>query len=191
MIAHVASRAAGASLVSRVIVATDDKRIADAVSHHGGEAILTSASARSGTDRVAEAAAGIDADIIVNVQGDEPLIDPGTIDAAVEALVAAEADISTTSEPIASPEDVLNPNVVKVVTDSSGMALYFSRAPIPHIRTDSPEILGDALQRDPGLLANYQKHSGLYCYRRNVLMHLAKLEVSPLERLEGLEQLRA
>lgn len=191
MIVHVISRAASASLVSRVIVATDDNRIADAVAQHGGEAILTSESARSGTDRVAEAAAGIDADIIVNVQGDEPLIDPGTIDATVRSLSASEVDICTTSEPISSPEDVFNPNVVKVVTDSRGLARYFSRSPIPHIRTDKPETLGEALERDPGLLANYQKHSGLYCYRRSVLMQLARLEVSPLERLEGLEQLRA
>src|SRR5262249_13225565 len=89
------------------------------------------------------------------------------------------------------PADVFNANVVKVVTDSRGMALYFSRSPVPHVRTDRPETLEEALERDPALLANYQKHSGLYCYRRDVLMDLAKLEVSPLERLEGLEQLRA
>jgi len=191
MIVHVVRRAASASLVSRAIVATDDERIAEAVAQHGGEAILTSGSARSGSDRVAEAAAGIDAAIIVNVQGDEPLIDPGTIDAAIESLGTAAADISTTSEPITSPKDVFNPHVVKVVTDSQGMALYFSRSPIPHIRTEDGEPLSEMLQRDPGLLAHYRKHSGLYCYRRETLMQLAKMETSPLERLEGLEQLRA
>jgi 3-deoxy-manno-octulosonate cytidylyltransferase (CMP-KDO synthetase) len=191
MIVHVLRRASSAALISRAIVATDDKRIVDAVGRYGGEAVLTSAAARSGTDRVAEAATRIDAGIIVNVQGDEPLIDPGTIDAAIESLNGDRADISTTSEPIASPADVLNHNVVKVVTDSSGLALYFSRSPIPYIRTDDGVSLGEALERNPGLLANYRKHSGLYCYRKKVLMQLAEMEISPLERLEGLEQLRA
>jgi 3-deoxy-manno-octulosonate cytidylyltransferase (CMP-KDO synthetase) len=191
MIVHVVRRALSASLVGRAIVATDDERIADAVIQHGGEAVLTSASARSGSDRVAEAAAGIDADVIVNVQGDEPLIDPLTIDAAIESLGDDQADIGTTSEPISSPDDVFSPNVVKVVTDSRGMALYFSRSPIPWIRTNDAIGLAEALERDPSLLANYRKHSGLYCYRRNALMQLAKMEISPLERLEGLEQLRA
>ena len=192
MIVHVLRRASSASLISRAFVATDDKRIADAVDHYGGQAILTSGSARSGSDRVAEAAAGIDADIVVNVQGDEPLIEPGTIDAAVELLsVDQDTQIATTSEPITSPADVLNPNVVKVVTDSQGVALYFSRSPIPHMRTEDGVSLGETLERDPSLLANYRKHSGLYCYRRNALIRLAKMETSPLERLEGLEQLRA
>jgi 3-deoxy-manno-octulosonate cytidylyltransferase (CMP-KDO synthetase) len=191
MIVHVLRRASSASLVTRVLVATDDKRIADAVADYGGEAILTSGAARSGTDRVAEAAASIDAEIIVNVQGDEPLIDPGTIDGAIQPLIDAEADISTTSEPITSPEDVFNPNVVKVLTNADGQALYFSRSPIPYIRTDNGVSLMEALGSDACLVGNYRKHSGLYCYRRNVLMRLAKMEVSPLERLEGLEQLRA
>lgn len=191
MIVHVLRRALSASQVSRAVVATDDKRIFDAVAQYGGEAVLTSGSARSGSDRVAEAAAGIDAEIIVNVQGDEPLIEPGTIDAAVKSLSLGQADMSTTSEPITSPAEVLNPNVVKVVTDSRGLALYFSRSPMPYIRTADGVPLDVALQRDPSLLAHYRKHSGLYCYRRNALMQLAKMETSPLERLEGLEQLRA
>jgi len=191
MIVHVLRRAASASLVARAFVATDDRRIADAVADHGGEAVLTSESARSGTDRVAEAAAGIDAEIIVNVQGDEPLIDPGTIDAAVQLLIDAETDISTTSEPMSSAEDVFNPNVVKVLTNPEGQALYFSRSPIPYIRTDNGVSLMETLGRDAGMLGNYRKHSGLYCYRKNVLMRLARMEVSALEQLEGLEQLRA
>jgi 3-deoxy-manno-octulosonate cytidylyltransferase (CMP-KDO synthetase) len=192
MIVHVLRRASSAHRVRRSVVATDDQRIADAVAKYGGEAILTSASARSGSDRVAEVAAGIDADIIVNVQGDEPLIDPDTIDAAVESLAAdQEAQISTTSEPIGSLADVLNPNVVKVVTDSEGFALYFSRSPIPYMRTENGLPLSETLERAPDLLSHYRKHSGLYCFRRNALMQLVKMETSPLERIEGLEQLRA
>jgi len=191
MIVHVVRRALRASLISRAIVATDDKRIADAVLRHGGEAILTSPSARTGSDRVAEAAAGVEAEIIVNVQGDEPLIDPGTIDAAIQSLRHGDSDIATTSEEITSAADVLNPNVVKVVTDSRGLALYFSRSPIPYIRTDNGVSLAEALERDATLLSVYRKHSGLYCYRPNVLLQLARMETSPLERMEGLEQLRA
>src|SRR5262249_39576999 len=161
MIVHVLRRATRASLVSRAFVATDDERIADAVVGHGGEVVLTSESARSGTGRGAEAAAGGDAEIIVNVQGDEPFIETGTIDAAVQPLVDAEADITTTSEPMASPEDVFNPNVVKVQTNADGLALYFSRSPIPYIRTDNEVSLMETLGRDAGMLGNYRKHSGL------------------------------
>jgi len=191
MIVHVMRRAASASLVRRTIVATDDKRIADTVEQYGGDAVMTSPWARSGSDRVAEAAAGIDAEIIVNVQGDEPLIDPATIDAAIRPVFDGLCDIGTTSEPIDSAADVLNPNVVKVVTDSRGIALYFSRSPIPFIRDGNGMQLGEALERNPALLANYRKHSGLYSYRRKTLLELARLEASPLERLEALEQLRA
>jgi 3-deoxy-manno-octulosonate cytidylyltransferase (CMP-KDO synthetase) len=191
MIVHVLRRASSASLVTRAFVATDDSRIVDAVIDNGGEAILTSGSARSGTDRVAEAAARIDAEIIVNVQGDEPLIEPATIDAAIRPLMDDEADIGTTSEPMASVEDVFDPNVVKVLTNAEGMAIYFSRSPIPYIRTDKGVSLAEALGRDAGMLSKYRKHSGLYSYRRSVLMRLAKMEVSALEQLEGLEQLRA
>jgi 3-deoxy-manno-octulosonate cytidylyltransferase (CMP-KDO synthetase) len=192
MIVHVLRRTSNAHRVCRAIVATDDKRIADAVAQYGGEAVLTSGAARSGSDRVAEVAAGVDAEIIVNVQGDEPLIDPGTIDAAVELLgVDQNAQIATTSEPITSLDDILNPNVVKVVTDSEGFALYFSRSPIPYMRTEDCVSLSEVLERELALLRHYRKHSGLYCYRKSVLMQLAKMETSPLERLEGLEQLRA
>jgi 3-deoxy-manno-octulosonate cytidylyltransferase (CMP-KDO synthetase) len=189
---HVVERASRARLVGRVIVATDDQRIADAVHNHGAEAQLTSSSAVSGTDRVAEAAASLDAEFIVNVQGDEPLIEPSTIDAAVEALIEdQELQMSTTSEPIASVEDVLSASVVKVVTDSRGYALYFSRSPIPHIRPVEGLTLEASLRRQPALLSNYRKHSGLYSYRGSFLQRFARMEPSPLERLEALEQLRA
>src|SRR5689334_8436332 len=137
MIMHVVEKASRAHMVSRVIVATDDQRIADAVQAHGGEARITSANLSSGTDRVAEVAAQVDSDIIVNVQGDEPLIESSTIDAAISPLIDdPQTDIATTSEPIESVEDVFNPSVVKVVTDRRGFALYFSRSPIPCIRSN-------------------------------------------------------
>jgi 3-deoxy-manno-octulosonate cytidylyltransferase (CMP-KDO synthetase) len=192
MIMHVVERASRARLVSRVIVATDDERILAAVRSHGGEALLTAIDAQSGTDRVAEVAAGIDSDIIVNVQGDEPLIEPSTIDAAIEPLINdTQILMSTTSEPIDSIEDVLNPGVVKVITDSRGFALYFSRSPMPYIRPAPGLTLEQSLRRDPRLLSNYRRHSGLYVYRSDFLQQFTRMEPSRLERLEALEQLRA
>ena len=191
MIMHVVERASRARLVGRVIVATDDQRIADAVRRDGAEARLTSPAA-SGTDRVAEVAASLEAGIVVNVQGDEPLIEPSTIDSAIEPLIDdPELQMSTTSEPIVSVDDVFNPTVVKVVTDARGFALYFSRSPIPYIRPIEGLTLETSLRRDPALLSNYRKHSGLYAYRREFLKQFARMEPSPLERLEALEQLRA
>ena len=191
MIMHVVERARGARFVSRVIVATDDARILKR-SWHGGEARLPSPDAQSGTDRVAEVAATLDAELIVNVQGDEPLIEASTIDAAIEPLINdPEIQISTTSEPINSIEDVLNPNVVKVVTDAQGFALYFSRSPVPYVRLAPGLTLEQTLRRDTRLLSNYRKHSGLYAYRSRFLQQFARMEQSRLERLECLEQLRA
>lgn len=191
MIVHVMERARRARSVSRVIVATDDERVAEAVARCGGQAQLTSPDARSGTDRVAEVAASFDPQqIIVNLQGDEPLIEPSTIDAVVEPLMEdPELQMSTASEPMARIEDVFDPNVVKVVTDLRGFALYFSRSPVPHIR--SAVGLEEALRRDPALLSRYRKHSGLYAYRNRSLQELAAMKQSPLEQLESLEQLRA
>ncbi|HVF88737.1 MAG TPA: 3-deoxy-manno-octulosonate cytidylyltransferase [Blastocatellia bacterium] len=192
MIMHVVERASRARMVSRVIVATDDERIFQAVASHGGEARMTSPHAASGTDRVAEVAASLDSDFVVNVQGDEPLIDPETIDAAVAPLIEdSQIHISTTSEPITSIEDVFNPGVVKVVTDPLGFALYFSRSPIPYVRPAPGVTLEESLRLDARLLSNYRKHSGLYAYRTGFLRQFAGMEPSPLERLESLEQLRA
>lgn len=189
---HVVERAAKARLVSRVIVATDDERIFRAVASHGGEARMTSPEAPSGTDRVAEVAASLDSDFVVNVQGDEPLIEPSTIDAAIEPLIEDPfIHISTTSEPITSVEDVFNPGVVKVVTDPRGFALYFSRSPLPYVRPAPGLSLEESLRLDARLLSNYRKHSGLYAYRSESLQQFARMEPSPLERLESLEQLRA
>jgi len=192
MIMHVVDRASRARLVSRVIVATDDRRIADAVAAYGGEARMTSPDLTSGTDRVAEVAATLDCEIIVNVQGDEPLIEPSTIDAAIGPLIEdSQIQISTTSEPIDSVEDVFNPSVVKVVTDARGFARYFSRSAIPYVRPAGDLTLEDSLRADTALLSNYRKHSGLYAYRAGFLRKFARMKPSPLERLEALEQLRA
>jgi 3-deoxy-manno-octulosonate cytidylyltransferase (CMP-KDO synthetase) len=192
MIMHVVERASRAHLVSRVIVATDDERIAKAVESYGGEARMTSPDLTSGTDRVAAVAEELDSEFIVNVQGDEPLIEPSTIDAAIEPLITdSQIQISTTSEPITDVEDVFNPSVVKVTIDARGFALYFSRSPIPHIRCASEVNLEASLRANPALLARYRKHSGLYAYRASFLRQFARMEPSPLERLEALEQLRA
>ena len=192
MIMHVVERAAQSQFVSRVIVATDDERIFNAVTAHGGEARMTSPDCASGTDRIAEVAAALDVQIVVNVQGDEPLIEPSTIDAAIAPLIDdSQLHISTTSEPIIDVEDVFNPNVVKVVADASGFALYFSRSPVPHIRPATGLSLEQALRRDASLLHHYRKHSGLYAYRGEFLQQFARMQPSALERLEQLEQLRA
>ena len=192
MIMHVVERASRAQLVSRVIVATDDLRIAEAVSAHGGEARMTSSNLASGTDRVAEVAAELDAEFVVNVQGDEPLIEPSTIDAAIAPLIEdSKIQISTTSEPITTVEDVLSPTVVKVVTDARGFALYFSRSPIPYLRLAGEMTLEELFRTDFALLSDYRKHTGLYAYRAEFLRLFARLEPSPLEQLEALEQLRA
>jgi 3-deoxy-manno-octulosonate cytidylyltransferase (CMP-KDO synthetase) len=191
MIERVYERASAARRIDRVLVATDDERILAAVRSFGGEAVLTSASCRSGTDRLAEAAADIDAEVLVNVQGDEPMLDPTGIDAAAEALVADPAlPMATLSLPLRSPEEMLAPSVVKVVTDSAGMALYFSRSPIPHVRIPgAPDARASAQAAVARGLA--RKHVGLYAYRRDVLRRLASLPPAPLEEAEGLEQLRA
>ena len=166
------------SLVDRVIVATDDERIAEAVAGFGGEAVMTRADHPSGTDRLAEAASGLDADLVVNVQGDEPLVMPEMIEQALAPLIADPAiPMGTLKNPIENEEDLHNPNIVKVVTDLAGFALYFSRAPIP-------------CRREGGAIRAW-RHVGLYVYRRDFLLKFARLAPTPLENLEKLEQLRA
>jgi len=195
MICWVVERALAARNIARAIVATDDERIANAVEAAGYEAVMTSARHRSGTDRIAEAAASLgDAEIIVNVQGDEPLISPDTIERAVKALSEdAHAGIVTTWEPIASTAEVLSPDVVKVVVDERERAIYFSRSPVPYPRDAARQhgSLEAAIENEPGLLAAFRKHTGLYVYRRDVLLAFATWPQSALERLESLEQLRA
>lgn len=180
MIEHVYRRASAARLVHAVIVATDDERIAAAVRACGGVAIMTRADHVSGTDRIAEVVAAHPCRAVVNLQGDEPLIEPHTIDAAIKPLLDdSTVDMSTISRPLADADEFNNPNVVKVVTDARGHALYFSRSPIPFPRSGTT------------LPAAARAHVGLYVYRRDTLLKLAGLPASPLETVESLEQLRA
>jgi 3-deoxy-manno-octulosonate cytidylyltransferase (CMP-KDO synthetase) len=180
MIQHVVERVRQAERVSRVVVATDDDRIKAAVELFGGEVIMTRRDHRSGTDRVAEVAAHVPAEIYVNVQGDEPLVDPATVDAVVAAIVDDDSvRIATPCTAILRPNDIMDPNVVKVVRDFDGNALYFSRAPIPWVRdTEAPFV------------ARHWKHIGLYAFRRDALLEYPTLPPGELERVEQLEQLR-
>jgi 3-deoxy-manno-octulosonate cytidylyltransferase (CMP-KDO synthetase) len=178
LIQHVYERAAMAPLVGRVLIATDDERIAAAARGFGADVAMTRCDHPNGTSRIAEAVAGVDADIIVNVQGDEPELEPRLIDAAVEnLLVHGDCPVGTLASPFAPGEDPANPNIVKVVLDRTGRALYFSRALIPHDR----DGLGEARPL---------KHVGLYVYRREFLLAYPSLPETPLERAERLEQLR-
>jgi 3-deoxy-manno-octulosonate cytidylyltransferase (CMP-KDO synthetase) len=201
MICWVVERALAARNVDRAIVATDDQRIVDAVESAGFEAVLTSPHHLSGTDRIAEVAASLeDARIIVNVQGDEPLISPETIEQAVATLMAEmsgdagrEDGVVTTWEAIESVADVMNPDVVKIVVDGNERAVYFSRSPVPYPRdaVRAHGTLDAALAQDPSLLSKFRKHTGMYVYRRDVLLEFTKWPQSELERTESLEQLRA
>jgi len=196
MIYWVVERALAARSVSRVIVASDDRRILDAVRSQGCEAVKTRSDHASGTDRVAEVALQLDdAAMIVNVQGDEPMISPETIDRAVYALYHSPEGIAitTTWEPIATVGEVMNPDVVKIVLTETGRALYFSRSPVPFPRQAVREhgTIEAALGNDPSLLKLFRKHTGLYVYRRDVLLEFTRWPQSELERRESLEQLRA
>ncbi len=191
MIQHVHERVTRARGLDQVLIATDDERIAAAVRAFGGSAVMTSLSHATGTDRLAEAVKATDATVVVNVQGDEPMLDPAWIEAALAPMRADPGlDMATLSLPLIDVEDMLAPQVVKVVTDAGGDALYFSRSPIPHLRLDPPRgeraSAAEAVRR--GLA---RKHVGLYVYRRDALERFASLPPSPLEQAEGLEQLRA
>ena len=193
MVVRVVERALAAPSVARAVVATDDERVYAAVRAAGHECVMTSPDHASGSDRLAEAVAGLEADLIVNVQGDEPLISPETIERAVAALVADEgAAVSTTWEPIETAADVLSGDVVKVVIDERGRALYFSRSPVPFPRDAARRhgSLSRALEAEPGLLKTFRKHTGLYVYRRAFLLEYTRLPQSALEITESLEQLR-
>jgi len=195
MILHVLERALSARNVGRAIVATDDERILTAVKAAGFEAVMTRADHPSGSDRLSEVAAALTGvEVIVNLQGDEPLISPQTIERAVDELLKDDAaQVVTTSETITDASDVLSPDVVKVVADASGRALYFSRSPIPFPRDAVRRYgtLAAALAGEPALLASFRKHTGLYVYRRSFLLEYTRWPQSGLERLEALEQLRA
>lgn len=180
MIQHVVERVRQARLVSEVVVATDDAGIKNAVETFGGTAMLTRADHRTGTDRVAEVALHREADIYLNVQGDEPLIDPATIDSLVEALLEDESiQIAGPCTAITQANDIMDPNITKVVRDFESNALYFSRAPIPWVR-----------DREESVVAQHWKHIGLYAFRRDALVEFPTLPPGDLERVEQLEQLR-
>ena len=184
MLQHVWERASQARYLTEVVIATDDQRVRAAAEKFGARVITTRSDHASGTDRVAEAASASNAAFIVNIQADEPLIDPAAIDAAVLGQLDQEDVLMTTlRKRIENHSEVTDPNVVKVVTDRAGDALYFSRLPIPHVRSDA----GGRLPNDTA----YFKHIGLYAYRREFLLSYSDLPVGPLERAERLEQLRA
>jgi len=177
MLQHVYERASLARYLSKVIIATDDERIYSAAREFGANVQMTRADHRSGTDRVAEVASADRAQVIVNIQGDEPLIDPAAIDAAALALANdPEVRMATLSKRIEDASEITNPHVVKVVSDLAGDAIYFSRSPIPNATRE-------------GVV--HFKHIGLYVFRREFLLGYSALPVGPLERAERLEQLRA
>jgi len=180
MVQRVYERAKQAQTVHRVIVATDDQRIVDAVRAFGGEARMTRPDHRTGTERIAEVAAHEPGDVFVNVQGDEPLIDPLAIDTAVGALLEEPvAQIATVATPIRQAGDIMDPNVVKTVLDFESNGLYFSRAPVPWVRDTQQKVH-----------VKYWKHLGLYVFQRDALLEYPTLPQGELEKVEQLEQLR-
>ena len=185
MLEHVWERAMQSRYLTSVVIATDDDRIRSAAEHFGARVVMTRSDHVSGTDRVAEVASTSDAHWVVNVQGDEPTLDPSAIDAAILGVLGQDnALMGTLKTPLRRPEFALDPNVVKVVTDCHGNAIYFSRAPIPFNRDPGP-----ASRTNSGPV--YYKHLGLYIYQRDFLLAYPDLPIGPLETAERLEQLRA
>lgn len=178
LVQHVYEQALKAQLPQEVVIATDDERILSAVTSFGARAVLTSRSHTTGTQRVAEAAGGLDADVVVNVQGDEPMIAPELIDRLIEVLQGREGeDVATAAFRFSDPQRAADPNLVKVVMDNEGGALYFSRSPLPHYQDASGERI-------------YFGHVGIYAYRRDFLLKLTGMAQTRLEAAEKLEQLR-
>jgi 3-deoxy-manno-octulosonate cytidylyltransferase (CMP-KDO synthetase) len=186
MLQHVWERASQACYLTSVVIATDDERIRDAAEKFGASVVMTRADHASGTDRAAEVASASNAEIVVNIQGDEPMIDPAAIDAAILGLLDDDETVMATLKKLIEREhEIADPNVVKVITNRAGDALYFSRSPIPFAREAGP------FRRDAGEAIAYFKHIGLYVYRREFLLSYPDLPSGPLERAEKLEQLRA
>jgi len=180
MIQRVYERAKMAQRVDRVVVATDDERILKAVEGFGGEARMTREDHRTGTERVAEVAAHVPGEVFVNVQGDEPLLDPAAVDTAVNALLEEPAaQVATVATQVRAAADIMDPNVVKTVLDFDDNALYFSRAPLPWVRDTSTKMV-----------VRHLKHLGLYVFQRDALLEYPTLPQGELERIEQLEQLR-
>jgi 3-deoxy-manno-octulosonate cytidylyltransferase (CMP-KDO synthetase) len=191
MIWHVYQRACEATLLDQVIVATDSELILEAVRDRGGLAVLTDARHPSGTDRIAEVASNLDCDVVVNIQGDEPLMRPEIIDTLVAPFASPDLRMATVATPIRDAEELHDPAVVKVVLDQRGFAMYFSRSPMPYFRLDTPGAASDNVFADERLGLTALKHLGIYAYRRDTLVWLSRLAPTPLERAEKLEQLRA
>jgi 3-deoxy-manno-octulosonate cytidylyltransferase (CMP-KDO synthetase) len=204
LIQHVYENSQGAHLVEDVIVATDSETIFEKVLSFGGKAVMTDRSHPSGTDRIAEVAASMDYDVIVNVQGDEPLIRPQMIDDVIALLDDERASIGTLIKRITDTGEIMDPNIVKVVFDKDGFALYFSRSPIPYHRDlfsqkcRSAEVQKRRREEVTSRLPDFQtsellmfKHIGIYSYRREVLLALSRMEPTEFEKREKLEQLRA
>ena len=184
--------ARAARLVQKVLVATDDPRIVEAVTAFGGEAVMTPTDCASGSDRAALVAAEQDAEIVINVQGDEPLVTGSSLDRLVGAFEDPAVEAATLRERFDSTGDLFDPNQVKVVVGPSGDALYFSRSPIPYVRGKGHLTFDfrSALFVRPDPLDGFWKHVGIYAYRRATLLQFARTAPTPLETAEGLEQLR-
>ena len=194
LIQYVYQNSLNARLASEVIVATDSETIFETVMSFGGKAVMTSPEHQSGTDRIAEVAAAMSCDIMVNVQGDEPLIRPEMIDAVISLLDDNRASLGTLAIPIRDSREIFDPNVVKVVFDAEGFAWYFSRAPIPYHRDEWTSALAQSKElraKSDFVVRDCFKHVGIYSYRRDVLLRLSALPQSRLENIEKLEQLRA
>jgi 3-deoxy-manno-octulosonate cytidylyltransferase (CMP-KDO synthetase) len=182
LIEHTWQRACEAKSLDKVIIAADDEKVVEAAKSFGAECVLTSDKHQSGTDRIAEAAANIEADIIINLQADEPEIDPSNIDYLAKLLIDnKDCPMATLAAKFENKEQINDPNIVKVITDYSGKAIYFSRSPIPYSRQDN----------GIGEVGNYLRHIGIYAYRKDFLLKITTLPQSRLEQLEKLEQLRA
>jgi len=189
MIQHVYERAAMACLVDRVVVATDDERIAGVVRGFGGTVIMTSSRHQTGTDRIVEVAQGLDVEWIINLQGDEPLIQPEVIDLLARAMMASPHEhMFSLMRPVRTVEEYMSPNAVKVVTDHQGYALYFSRAPIPCPKGGLSHLQGAS--EGHSAMKNAHIHCGIYGYRKDFLLGIPEMRPSALESTEGLEQLR-
>jgi 3-deoxy-manno-octulosonate cytidylyltransferase (CMP-KDO synthetase) len=181
LLQHTYERACQARLPQRIIIATDDERIMAAAESFGAECVMTSVEHKSGTDRIAEAVSAMDVEIVVNLQADEPEIDPGNIDYLAELLMQhREYPMATLGAEFKRAEQVADPNIVKVVLDNRGGAIYFSRSPIPY----------DREKGGIGERGQYLRHLGIYAYRKEFLLKITKLPQTPLEKIEKLEQLR-
>ena len=182
LIQHTYEQARKSKLASEILIAADDERIVAAAKGFGGRCVMTSGDHQSGTDRIAEVAENLKTDIVVNLQADEPEINPSHIDRVAELLIeGGDGDMATLGTEFQRPDQIADPNIVKVVTDSFGRAIYFSRSVIPY----------DRKAGGVGPLQYYMRHIGIYAYRREFVLELTGLPQTPLEKLENLEQLRA